>query len=110
MKINFFNKVFQFAAWISAAAVPKTNQGYQILTNGFSGDFFFKLFLSLFKKKRKIHLKDSRNAFLFFSVTGFLIAGFLFFMGIFNLVNDPFFKRLPWNYFVRFIFKSSRNL
>ena len=48
--------------------------------------------------------KGSRDAYLFFSVTGLLIAAFLFFMFIFNIINDPFFKRLPWNQIVSFHF------
>ena len=78
LNLNFF-KLFQFAAWVSAAAVKK---GYDL-----PGE-----------------IDASRSAYLFFSIVGFIIALFLFLLNVLNIVSLGFFNRLPWGFIVS-IFK-----
>ncbi|CAF0710167.1 unnamed protein product [Brachionus calyciflorus] len=68
--------VFQFAAWISAAAVLKPHDGDISLPP---------------------EMMATRGAYLFFSIVGFFVAILLFLLNILNIVSLGFLNRLPWN-------------
>jgi uncharacterized integral membrane protein len=72
-------KLFQFAAWVSAAAVRK---GYDL-----PGE-----------------IDASRGAYLFFSIVGFILALIIFLVHVLNIVSLGFFNRLPWGFIVIFAF------
>lgn len=67
-------KLFQFAGWVSAAAIPKPNYGPYL-----PYDF-----------------DATRSAYLFFSIVGWILAIAFFVLMIMNIVNWNFFARLPW--------------
>lgn len=77
--LNLNLKLFQFAAWISAAAVLKPNDGTVPLPSD---------------------LAASRSAYLFFSIVGFVLAIVLFLMNVLNIVSLGFLNRLPWGLIV----------
>ena len=71
--------MFQFAAWVSAAAVLKPHEGEIAIP----GDMW-----------------ATRGAYLFFSIVGFILAIVLLLLNIFNVVSLGFLNRLPWNLIV----------
>ncbi len=71
------DKIFQFAGWVSAAAVPKLINGEYYLLSDFN---------------------DTRNAYLFFSTVGFCLAIIFYLFLLFNLVQK--FTSIPWHSFV----------
>ncbi len=68
-------KIFYFAAWVSAASIPKIINGSFYLTD---------------------ELAATRAAYLFFSIGGFIISLFIFIFGLFNLIHFGFLNKLPW--------------
>ncbi|RNA35214.1 hypothetical protein BpHYR1_024927 [Brachionus plicatilis] len=72
--------IFQFAAWVSAAAVLKPNSESNTTLQG--------------------DLLASRSAYLFFSITGFIIAILFLLLNILNIISLGFLNRLPWNLLV----------
>lgn len=81
MSINFdililtftWEKVFQFAGWVAAAAAPKDSPFYM-----------------------PYEFSATRSAYLFFSIVGWIISIVLFFFIILNIANVSIFGRLPW--------------
>jgi hypothetical protein len=69
--------LFQFAGWVSAAAVPKLINGQFYLPSD---------------------LDDTRNAYLFFSTIGFVLAIIFYFAILFNIIYK--FESIPWLNFV----------
>lgn len=75
--LRFLLILFQFAAWVSAAAVLKAGSNGAI-----PGD-----------------MDASRSAYLFFSIVGWLIAIFLFILNFLNIISLGGFNRVPWSAF-----------
>jgi uncharacterized membrane protein len=67
--------IFQFAAWISAAAVLNPTG----------------------KADMPSDIAATRSAYLFFSIVGFFIAIILFVLHALNIVSLGFFNKLPWS-------------
>jgi len=72
--------IFQFAGWISAASVPKIINGQYVMPSAFA---------------------DTRGAYLFFSIVGFVLAIVIFIMFFLNLVYAKFIDKIPWSITVR---------
>lgn len=72
--LRFLLILFQFAAWVSAAAVKKPG-------SDLPGE-----------------IDASRSAYLFFSIVGFIIALFLFLFNVLNIVSLGFLNKLPWGF------------
>lgn len=68
--------LFQFAGWVSAAAV-------------FTSEYYV-----LVKTSNKYDA--TRGAYLFFSVVGWLIALFLFILNVLNLMSLELLNKVPW--------------
>jgi len=66
--------LFQFAAWVSAAAVIKPGA-----STALPGD-----------------MDASRSAYLFFSIVGWILALVLFLINFFNIISLGGFNRIPW--------------
>ena len=75
----FYFQVFQFAAWISAAAVLKPPASISDLPPDFA---------------------QTRGAYLFFSIVGDFVAIIIFILHILNIVNLNGIKRIPWTLIV----------
>lgn len=75
-KIFFsINKLFQTAGWIAIAAVPKIYNAQIFLPPEFAA---------------------TRDAYLFFSIVGFLLSIFIFLLFFLNIVSLGYLNKLPW--------------
>lgn len=77
--------VFQFCAWVSAAAVPVLISGQYTMPPEFA---------------------STRSAYLFFSIVGFLLGIIFYVCYLVNIVNLNGLNRLPWNIIVCLYFVS----
>ena len=68
--------IFQFAAFVSAASVPKIINGGYNMPSAFA---------------------DTRGAYLFFSIVGFVLALIIYLMFLLNLVYAKFIDKIPWS-------------
>ena len=71
--------VFQFAAWVSAAAVPILISGKYFMPTDFA---------------------QTRSAYLFFSILGFLFGIIIYVIYLMNIVNLNKLNRIPWHLIV----------
>jgi len=77
-------KLFQLAGWIAAASVPIYINGLAYLPP---------------------ELSATRDAYLFFSITGFVVAIVIFVVYFFNLTNKKPLNKLPNDLFVWIMFE-----
>ncbi len=68
--------VFQFCAWVSAAAVPVLISGQYTMPPEFAA---------------------TRSAYLFFSIVGFLLGIIIYVSFLMNIVNLNIFNKIPWS-------------
>ena len=68
--------IFQFAGWVSAASVPKIINAQYVMPSAFA---------------------DTRGAYLFFSIVGFVLAIIIFILFLLNLVYAKFIDKIPWS-------------
>ena len=80
--LRFLIIIFQFAGWVSAAAVPVL----------ISGQYFMP-----------VDYAQTRSAYLFFSIVGFLFGIIIYFVYLFNVVNLNKLNKIPWHLIVIFI-------
>jgi len=72
----YYLKIVLFCGWLSVAAVPK-------IVNG-------RILISPI-------LSPTRDAYLFFGIVGFFKSIFILLVNLYNIVNLPKFKKLPWS-------------
>ncbi len=77
--LRFLIIIFQFAGWVSAAAVPVLISGQYFMPTDYA---------------------QTRSAYLFFSIVGFLFGIIFFLVYLFNIVNLNKINKIPWNLIV----------